>query len=98
MLEHNILLSGMLLGHGALLSSTAFVLAPATTLCCAVCRLMRFSVETLYELHYQMITLGKVNRLSRTAARKQCIFMKQRIAPCEPRKLTCRGLSSGIRL
>ena len=26
-----------------------------------VCRLMHFDVETLYELHYQMITLGKVS-------------------------------------
>lgn len=24
------------------------------------CRLLGFDVETLYELHYQMITLGKV--------------------------------------
>lgn len=25
-----------------------------------MCRLMHFDLETLYELHYQMITLGKV--------------------------------------
>ncbi len=28
-----------------------------------VCRLMHFDMETLYELHYQMITLGKVGCL-----------------------------------
>ncbi len=27
----------------------------------AVCRLMHFDLDTLYELHYQMITLGKVS-------------------------------------
>jgi hypothetical protein len=27
---------------------------------CCCCRLLGFDVETLYELHYQMITLGKV--------------------------------------
>ena len=26
-------------------------------------RLMRFDLDVLYELHYQMITLGKVSRL-----------------------------------
>ena len=25
------------------------------------CRLMHFDLDTLYELHYQMITLGKVD-------------------------------------
>ena len=32
---------------------------------------MHFDVETLYELHYQMITLGKVNPLNLTSLSEQ---------------------------
>ena len=27
----------------------------------SACRLMHFDIDTLYELHYQMITLGKAS-------------------------------------
>lgn len=41
-------------------------LRAARELHCAslLCRLMHFDRETLYELHYQMITVGKVQNLS----------------------------------
>jgi hypothetical protein len=47
---------------------------------------MAFDISTLYELHYTMITLGKV--FCHKARRRRC--HAQRAAPCHQRLLQCR--------